>query len=105
MATRRNRSRKASRKNRRSTRRNNKVQVAGARNFGIFRRVYSPIGHLLNATGEAVGTVTNTARNVVRKGLKGVNSIGRSVTGHANMAVRNVISRKRRNSRRSNSRR
>jgi PPE-repeat protein len=103
MATRRNRSRKASRKasrkNRRSTRRNN-AQVAGARNFGIFRRVYSPIGHVLNATGEAVGTVTNTARNVVRKGLRGVNNIGRSVTGHANAAVRNVISRKRRNNRR-----
>jgi len=99
MVYRRNRSRKASRKNRRSTRRNN-VQTAGARTSGLFRKIYSPIGHLLQATGEAVGTVTNTARNVVRKGISGVNNIGRSVTGHANMAVRNVISRKRRGNRR-----
>lgn len=96
MVYRRNRSRKASRKNRRSTRRN-RAQRGGA---GIFSKVYSPVGHLLAATGEAVGTVTNTARNVVRKGISGVNNIGRSVTGHANAAVRNVVSRKRRNNNR-----
>jgi hypothetical protein len=100
MLYRRNRSRKVYRKNRRTTRRNN-VQSAGARksnSSGLFRKIYSPIGHLLQATGEAVGTVTNTVRDVARKGISGVNSIGRSITGHANSAVRNIVSRKRRNS-------
>ena len=97
MLYRRNRSRKASRKTRRSTRRNRALR-GGA---GLFSKLYSPIGHLFQATGEAVETVTNTARNVARKGISGVNRIGRSVTSHANMAVRNVVSRKRRgNSRR-----
>ncbi len=68
--------------------------------MGIFSKVYSPVGHLVAATGEAVGTVTNTARDVVKTGLKGVNSIGRSVTGHANAAIRDVVSRKRRANRR-----
>jgi hypothetical protein len=97
MLYRRNRSRKANRKNRRSTRRN-RAQKGGA---AIFGTLYSPIGHLLNATGEAVGTVTNTVKSIAQTSLRGVNRIGRSVTTHANSAVRNVVSRKRRaNSRR-----
>jgi hypothetical protein len=72
------------------------------RNGGIFRRIYSPVSHLLQATGNAVGTVTNTTRNVAKMGLRGVDSIGLSVTGHANSAVRGLVSRKaRKNSRKS----
>ncbi len=68
--------------------------------MGIISKAYSPISHLVAATGEAVGTVTNTARNVVKTGLRGVNRIGKSVTGHANAAIRDVVSRKRRANRR-----
>jgi hypothetical protein len=50
---------------------------------------------------EAVGAVTNTVKGVARTGIRGVNRIGRSVTGHANSAIRNVVSRKRRGGRRS----
>jgi hypothetical protein len=88
-------SRKAHRKSHRKTQR-------GGR--GLFSTVYSPVGHVLTATGEAVGTVTNTTRNILKSGLGGLNRIGRSVTGHADMAVRNVVSRKRRASRRANRR-
>lgn len=83
----------ASRKNR--SRRNN---MMGGR--GLFGTLYSPIGHLLQATGNTVGAVANTTRNVAKRGLSGLNRVGRSVTGHANAAVRNVVSRKRRGGRR-----
>jgi hypothetical protein len=63
---------------------------------GLFTRLYSPIGHLFLAGKESVGAVTNTAKGVVGEGIGGLDKIGRSVTGHANMAVRNVFSRKNR---------
>jgi hypothetical protein len=69
------------------------------RNNGLFRKVYSPVSHLLQATGNAVSTVTNTTRNVAKQGIRGVNSIGLSVTGHANAAIRNLVSRKRKSRR------
>lgn len=66
---------------------------------GLFTRLYSPIGHLFLAGKESVGAVTNTAKGVVGEGIGGLDKIGRSVTGHANMAVRNVFSRKNRKNR------
>jgi hypothetical protein len=63
---------------------------------GLFTRLYSPIGHLLAAGDESVGAVANTGRGVVGQGFKGLNKIGRSVTGHVNQAVSNVFSRKNR---------
>jgi hypothetical protein len=41
--------------------------------------------------GRLTGTVTNTARNIVKRGIKGVNNAGRNVTGSANNAIRNVL--------------
>lgn len=64
------------------------------RSRGIFTRLYSPVGHLLSAGKESVGAVTNTAKGVVGQGIGGLDRIGRSVTGHANQAVRDVFSRK-----------
>lgn len=95
MANRRNRSR-------RNTRRNRKNRRNTRRGGGLFSTIYSPVSHLIQATGNAAGTVTNTTRNVVKRGLGGVNRIGKSVTGHANAAVRNLVSRKGRKSRRGN---
>ena len=96
MANRRNRrnTRKGSRKNRRNTRKGG----------GLFSTLYSPVSHLLKATGNSVSAVTNTTRNVARRGLSGVNRIGTSVTGHANAAVRNLVSRKSRKGSRKNRR-
>jgi hypothetical protein len=65
------------------------------RSNGIFSRLYSPIGHLLSAGKESVGAVTNTAKGVVGEGIHGLDKIGRSVTRHANMAVKDVLRRKR----------
>jgi hypothetical protein len=64
------------------------------RSRGIFSRLYSPIGHLLSAGKESVGAVTNTAKGVVGEGIHGLDKIGRSVTKHANMAVKDVLKRK-----------
>ena len=66
-----------------STRRNRKN--------GLFSRLWSPFGHTLMAGEESVGAVTNTAKGVVREGVRGVNKIGKSVTGHFNAAVHDLI--------------
>lgn len=66
---------------------------------GMFSRLYSPIGHLFAASKESVGAVTNTAKGVVGQGITGLDRIGRSVTGHANMAVHDLLSRKSRKGR------
>jgi hypothetical protein len=58
---------------------------------GVFSRLYSPIGHLFAAGKESVGAVTNTAKGVVGESLHGLDRIGRSVSGHANMAVRDLF--------------
>lgn len=105
--------RRNSRKNRRNSRRNNVNMMGGRRrrsssSRGLFRTLYGPVGQALGLTSNVVGTVTNTTRNVARKGIRGVNSVGLAVTGRANAAVRGLVSRKnRRNSRKSrrNSRR
>ena len=79
---------------RRSTRKN--------RHSGLFGRLWSPFGHALYAGEESVGAVTNTAKGVVREGARGVNRIGKSITGHFNAAVTDLIKRRksRKNSRR-----
>ena len=88
-------SRRANRKSRRNTRRSS---MMGGK--GLFHTAFSPINHTLAFAGEAVGTVTNTVGSVAKTGLRGVRSIGNSATGHANAAIRNVFSRKRKASRR-----
>jgi len=74
---------------------------------GLFRRVYSPIQHLIEAS-------RNVSRSVFRRGGKVVDNtlgLGQNVGGiaakHLNGTVKNVLSRKNRKSRRNrkNSRR
>ena len=75
----------------RKTRRVNKSK-------GLFRRVYSPIHHLIEAT-------RNVARSTLRRGSRVADNVlglagnvGSSVAKHANMTVRNVRGRKNRKS-------
>jgi hypothetical protein len=56
---------------------------------GLLSRVYSPVHHTISA-----------ARNIVNTGLSSIDSMGMSLTGHANAAVRNVFTRRARKSRR-----
>lgn len=90
-----------------------RTRKASKNNKGYYlaRRVWSPFGHLINATGNTVGEVAGTASNVVRRGLTGAKRVGNIWTGHTNMAVKNLVrgkSRKanmRRGTRRANMRR
>ncbi len=72
---------------RRSTRKNR-------RHSGLFGRLWSPFSHALMAGEESVGAVTNTAKGVVKEGARGVNRIGKSLTGHFNAAVTDLIKRR-----------
>jgi hypothetical protein len=98
MAKSRRANRRANRKSRRAERKSRKNRRT-RRGGGLFGKIYSPVSHLLMATENAVGTVTGTVNTVAKSGLRGVNRIGKSVTGHANSAVRNLVSRKRKNRR------
>ena len=84
--------RKGHRKSRRAHRKGHRKTRGG----GLFRTLYSPISHLLQATGNATSAVTNTTRNVVRRGIRGVNTIGKSVTGHADSAFMKLVGNGRR---------
>lgn len=60
----------------------------------LTQRVWAPIGHTVNATGETIKEVVGTTGNIVKRGLNGVRRIGNSWTRHANIAVKKVVSRK-----------
>jgi len=61
------------------------------RKSGVFTRLWSPFGHTVMAGSNTVGAVADTAKGVVGVGAKGVNRIGRSVTGHFNAAVHDLL--------------
>lgn len=67
------------------------VRRNSTRKNGIFSRLWSPFGHTLKAGEESVGAVTNTAKGVVRESARGANKIGKSITGHFNAAVHDLI--------------
>jgi len=64
------------------------------RKTGIFRRMYSPIKHAVMAGKETVSAVTNTAKHVTCEGLTGLDKVGSSVTRHANMAVNDLLGKR-----------
>ena len=72
---------------------------SASRKSGLFSRLWSVPRHGILAADQSVGAVTNTAKGVVGTTLRGLNRIGSSVSGHANQAVRNLISRKNRKNR------
>lgn len=67
---------------------------------GIFGFLMRPISAILQGTKGVVRKGANTARNVVSRGINGVDAVGRTVTGAANGAIRNVNPFKGRKSRR-----
>ena len=52
---------------------------------GLIERVYSPVHHTIAA-----------AKNVVNTGLSAINKMGSNVTRHADMAVSDIFSKRRR---------
>jgi hypothetical protein len=75
------------------------------RKTSVFRRVYSPLKHAIMAGKESVSAVTNTAKYVSCDTLSGLDRIGSSVSRHANMAVDDLLGKRKGKSRRSVTRR
>ncbi len=69
----------------------------------LFGRVYSPLHHLLQATRNVSDSVFQRTGKIVKEGIGAVDNVGKSVTDHANMAVRNITGKRknRKNSRKS----
>ena len=65
------------------------------KSMGLFGRVYSPVNHLFMAAENSVNSLAKGTSSIMRTGLSSVNKVGRSVTGHADQAVRNIVSRRR----------
>ncbi len=61
----------------------------------VFRRVYSPVKHAIMAGKDSIGAVTDTAKGVACEGLSGLDRIGSAVARHANMAVNDLLGRRR----------
>jgi hypothetical protein len=68
---------------------------------GLFRRVYSPIEHIIEAGRNISRSAFKRTGRIVNNGLGLVGNVGRSVTSHANKTVRNIVRRKSRSSRKS----
>ena len=68
---------------------------------GLFRRVYSPIHHLIEASRNVGRATVRRSGRVLDSVLGLAGNVGSSVAKHANAAVRNVVSRKSRKSRKS----
>lgn len=88
-----------------NTRRNNRRNTRKNRRNGVFGYVYRPVGHVISAANESVGAIANTGKGLISTTFRGVNKVGRSVTGHLNMAVSGLlkpISGKTRRNRRAN---
>jgi len=60
------------------------------RSKGIVGRVYSPIGHVISATGNSVKEVSRYIGNVASRSIKGVKRLGNVWVNHTNMAIRNL---------------
>jgi len=71
----------------------------GTRKLGLFRKVYSPLNHLLMATRNVGKSLFRRSGKVVDQGLGLVQNTGSAVAKHANMAVANITRRKNRKSR------
>lgn len=83
-------------KSRRSTRKSGK----SGKSRGLFRRVYSPIEHIIEAGRNISRAAFKRTGRIVNNGLGLVGNVGKSVTSHANKTVRNIVRRKNRKSRR-----
>ncbi len=74
----------------------------GTRKLGLFRKVYSPLNHLLMATRNVGKSLFRRSGRVVDEGLGAVQNVGTAVAKHANMTVRNITRRKNRKASRKN---
>ena len=58
---------------------------------GVLGFLFKPVSDLLQGTKGVIRKGTNTARNVVSRGINGVNSIGRTTVSSVDSAISNII--------------
>lgn len=87
---------KSRRANRKGSRKHGGRRSGTRKSLGVFSRIYSPVNHLFQAAENSVKAVACGTSGIVRTGLGTVNKVGKSVTSHADGAVRNVLSRRKR---------
>lgn len=58
---------------------------------GLFRRVYSPIEHLIEAGRNISRAAFKRTGRIVNNGIGLVGNVGKTVTTHANKTVRNIV--------------
>ena len=75
--------------NRRNTRRNNRRSGGG-----LLGKLYGPVSKGIKLGDNVISAVTNTTRNVARRGLGGVNRIGKSITGRTDEAISGLLKRR-----------
>lgn len=63
---------------------------------GLFRIVYTPVGETIGAANDITRATTRTVEGIVHTTLKGLNTVGRSVTNRANAVIRKVFTRRQR---------
>jgi len=60
---------------------------------GIAGRVWSPVGHILGASGNTVKELANTAGNLTKRTVNGARRVGNIWTNAVNGSIRNVVTR------------
>jgi hypothetical protein len=70
------------------------TRKSGKSGRGLFRRVYSPIEHIIAAGRNISRAAFKRTGRIVDNGLGLVGNVGKSVTSHANKTVRNIVRRK-----------
>ena len=68
----------------------------GKGNRGLFRILYTPVGETIGAANDVTRATTRTVEGIVHTTLRGLNSVGRSVTNRANTVIRKVFTRRQR---------
>ena len=72
--------------------------------FGLVRRLYSPVNHGVSAVRSVGSNAFRRSGRIVNTGLGFVQNTGRTLTGHLDEAVNNLVRGRRGKSRRNNSR-
>jgi len=71
----------------------------GSKNFKLFRRVYSPLNHLVRLTRATGANAFRTSGKVVNNALGLVERTGKGVVTHADGAITGIVRGTRRNDR------
>ena len=76
-----------------------KSRASRRKGLGMFRRLYSPLNHLVGLSRNVGKTAFNTSGKVVNTGLKGVQNIGSAIPRHIDATLSELLSRRRRGER------